>query len=343
MILNPKYLNAIQYVNDLKNFTNYREYNKIIIEHELKLYNNMIFNYISDNNNKNYRIIYNKIKLIKDHINSKNIIYNNDCFCMCKNNLKYIKNHCGHQFHRKCITEWLHYDTKCPICRKKWYLSKNILQDKILLYNNNTYTNIYYDIGIDSIRYDILDDYGFKTWIGPRTRISTFYKLLGEDYIKSSLELIRTKFKELYGLQAPVFTIKKLFNNKRLGIIDNLRFDISYIEDTTGIYIFGDFLQLFLINIYLNKKFYYIKYDHKIYSDLCDICGINIKNLLIFCKFNIKFTNMFKNKIITNKNKKFLSKPKKHFKKIEYKYIELIKQIKNTYLQEIYGNIIKNF
>ena len=65
---------------------------------------------------------------------------------------------CGHQFHEKCIIEWLKTQNKCPICRISVKYDKNINIDK----NNNERSrlinfNFYNDYLLNDIINDVVD------------------------------------------------------------------------------------------------------------------------------------------------------------------------------------------
>lgn len=40
------------------------------------------------------------------------------CFCKKDKEEEIVELECGHQYHKECIIEWLHYKSNCPVCRK---------------------------------------------------------------------------------------------------------------------------------------------------------------------------------------------------------------------------------
>ena len=41
------------------------------------------------------------------------------CCCICFDNIVFDKHitTCNHNFHKKCLSEWIHYNNTCPLCR----------------------------------------------------------------------------------------------------------------------------------------------------------------------------------------------------------------------------------
>ena len=53
-----------------------------------------------------------------------------DGCCICLGDIekeqKYITLHCGHQFHHKCIRDWIRTKPNCPLCRKTCNLKRRL-------------------------------------------------------------------------------------------------------------------------------------------------------------------------------------------------------------------------
>lgn len=49
---------------------------------------------------------------------------------------------CNHQFHNKCLSEWLNINNSCPICRTKNPIQKNIKYKFIIRHSYGFYINL---------------------------------------------------------------------------------------------------------------------------------------------------------------------------------------------------------
>ena len=48
------------------------------------------------------------------------------CLCYIKKEQKYITLHCGHQYHYKCIRDWIRTKQNCPLCRESCNLKRRL-------------------------------------------------------------------------------------------------------------------------------------------------------------------------------------------------------------------------
>jgi len=46
--------------------------------------------------------------------------------CLCNNDSECYETICKHNYHRRCITEWLKFSSTCPTCRKEIPINKLI-------------------------------------------------------------------------------------------------------------------------------------------------------------------------------------------------------------------------